>query len=113
MKIGDRVYVHGYKEIGMRTKIFMIAILTFCLFLTGCGAKMESVEDLDVSNESMFVIVEKGMDYDIVYHRDTKVMYAISYGGYNAGDFTVMVDKYGKPLLYQEDQEGTDEGSKR
>lgn len=36
-------------------------------------------------------------------------MYAISRGSYNSGDFTVMVDKYGKPLLYQEDQEDTDE----
>jgi hypothetical protein len=81
----------------------MIAILTICLFLTGCGAKMEWVEDLDISNESTFVIVENGRDYKIVYHRDTKVMYVISYGPYNSGDFTVMVDKYGKPLLYQED----------
>ena len=90
-------------KIGMRTKIFVIAILTLCLFLTGCGAKKESVADLDVSNKSMFVIVEEGMSYEIVYHRDTKVMYAISCGSHNSGDFTVMVDKYGKPLLYQED----------
>jgi hypothetical protein len=69
---------------------------------------MESVADLDVSNESMFVMVENGMNYKIVYHRDTKVMYAISDGCYNAGDFTVMVDKYGKPLLYQGDQEDAD-----
>ena len=109
MKIGDRVYVHGYKEIGMRTKIFMIAILTICLFLTGCGAKMDSVADSNVSNESMFIVVENGTNYKIVYHRDTKVMYVISLGPHNSGDFTVMVDKYGKPLLYQEDQEDTDE----
>ena len=108
MKIGDRVYVHDYKEVGMRTKIFMIAILTFCLFLTGCGAKMESVADLNVSNESMFIVVEKGTNYKIVYHRDTKVMYVISLGPYNSGDFTVMVDEEGKPLLYQGDQEDTD-----
>lgn len=95
-------------KIGMRTKIFVIAILTFCLFLTGCGAKIKSVKDLDVSNESMFVIVENGTDYTIVYHRDTKVMYAISNCAYNRGNFTVMVDKYGKPLLYQKDREDTD-----
>lgn len=109
MKIGDRVYVHGYKEIGMRMKIFVIAILTLCLFLTGCGAKMESAADLDVSNKSMFVVVERGVCYTIVYHRDTKVMYAISCGYKNYGDFTVMVDEEGKPLLYQGDQEDTDE----
>ena len=89
-------------------KIFVIAVLTFCLFLTGCGAKMKSVKDLDVSNESMFVIVEEGKSYTIVYHRDTKVMYAISDYSYNSGNFTVMVDKDGKPLLYQKDREDTD-----
>jgi hypothetical protein len=59
-----------------------------------------------VNNEgdrSMFVIIEKAGNYKIVYHRKTKVMYAISAGGYNSGDFTVMVDEEGKPLLYQED----------
>lgn len=89
-------------------KIFVIAILTFCLFLTGCGAKMKSVKDLDVSNESMFVIVESGSCYTVVYHRDTKVMYVMSHSPYNYGNFTVMVDKYGKPLLYQKDREDAD-----
>ena len=59
-----------------------------------------------VNNEgdrSMFVLIEEGATYSIVYHRETKVMYAISAGGYNSGDFTVMVDEEGKPLLYQED----------
>ena len=93
----------------MRTKMFVLAILTFCLLLTGCGPKMKSVEDLDVSNESMFVLIEKAAYYKIVYHRDTKVMYAISNGGYNAGNFTVMLDPNGKPLLYQEERR-TDEG---
>ena len=93
----------------MRTKIFVLVILTFCLLLTGCGAKMESAADLDANNESMFVLIEKTAYYKIVYHRDTKVMYAISYGGYNTGNFTVMLDPNGKPLLYQEGR--TDEGS--
>ena len=84
----------------MRTKIFMLAILTFCLLLTGCGAKMSTVNDGD---RSMFAIIEKGGNYKIVYHRKTKVMYVISAGGYNSGNFTVMVDEEGKPLLYQED----------
>ena len=81
-------------------KLLVLITLLFCLLLTGCGAKMESAED--VSNESMFVLIEKAAYYKIVYHRDTKVMYAISNGGYNAGNFTVMVGPSGKPLLYQE-----------
>ena len=48
----------------MRTKkIFVLVILTFCLLLTGCGAKMESASD--VSNESMFVLIEKGAYYKL------------------------------------------------
>lgn len=89
----------------MRKKIFVLAILTFCLLLTGCGTKMESANDAAINDgdRSMFVVIEKGVTYRIVYHRDTKVMYAISNGAYNAGNFTVMVDEEGKPLLYQED----------
>lgn len=87
-------------------RIIVLMILLLCLFLTGCGVKkMESVADLEASNESMFIIVEKGAYYKIAYHRDTKVMYAISNGGYNAGNFTVMVDPNGKPLLYQEEND--------
>ena len=66
---------------------------------------MSTVNDATVNagDRSMFVLIEKGAIYNIVYHRETKVMYAISYGLYNSGNFTVMVDEEGKPLLYQED----------
>ena len=50
----------------------------------------------------MFVVLEVGGTYKIVYHQETKVMYAISSGGYNSGTFTVMLDADGKPLLYKE-----------
>ena len=67
---------------------------------------MASVEDVNNSknaSESMFVKIEQGDAYRIVYHRETKVMYAISDGLHNVGTFTVMLDANGKPLLYQED----------
>ena len=92
----------------MRTKIFVLAILILCLLLTGCGAKMSTVNDAAVNDgdRSMFVLIEDGDIYKIVYHRETKVMYVISNAPYNCGNFTVMLDANGKPLLYQE---GTDE----
>jgi hypothetical protein len=80
--------------------------LVLCLFLAGCGKKMTSVEDINNSknaSESMFVKVEQGDSYRIVYHRGTKVMYVISNRPGNNGTFTVMLDANGKPLLYQED----------
>lgn len=87
-------------------KIFLPMALVLCLFLAGCGKKMASVEGIKNSknaSESMFVKVEQGDTYRIVYHRGTKVMYVISDGLYNHGTFTVMLDANGKPLLYQED----------
>lgn len=86
-------------------RIIILTILLMCLFLTGCGAKMESANDAAVNDgdRSMFVIIESGWSYRIVYHRDTKVMYTVSYGTYNMGNFTVMVDEEGKPLLYKEE----------
>ena len=92
-------------KIGMRTKIFVLAILILCLLLTGCGAKMSTVNDAAVNDgdRSMFVLIEDGDIYKIVYHRETKVMYVISNALYNCGNFTVMVDEEGKPLLYKED----------
>ena len=92
-------------KIGMRTKIFVLAILILCLLLTGCGAKMSTANDATVNagDRSMFVQVEQGDTYRIVYHRGTKVMYVISDAIYNCGTITVMLDANGKPLLYQED----------
>ena len=45
-------------------------------------------------------------DYDlaikIVYHKKTKVMYAISCGDHNCGTMTRLDNADGRPLLYEE-----------
>ena len=84
----------------------MVAVLVVFMLLTGCSAKM--IHESDMKNQgtdvSMFVALEIGNYYMIVYHQKTKVMYAISRGAYNSGTFTVMRDADGKPLLYKEDE---------
>ncbi len=82
----------------------MMAVLVACVLLTGCGAKMKRESDMKSqgTDVSMFVVLEVGGTYKIVYHQETKVMYAISNGGY--GTFTVMLDADGKPLLYKESE---------
>lgn len=73
-------------------KLLMCGVLVLSLFgLTGC-----QVNALGTSSE--FVHIKHEGNYDIVYHRDTKVMYV---GCYNRGIFTVMVDTDGSPLLYK------------
>ena len=85
-------------------KIFIILamVVAMSLGLVGCSyATMESEKE-DYSNvPSMFVQVEYGDTYRVVYHKDTKVMYAISCSGYNMGNFTVMLDADGTPMLYE------------
>lgn len=88
-------------------KKILCLVLIVMMFLTcvGCGSQMETVQDTKEStNASMFVLVESAtsdIGYRIVYHKETKVMYAVSAGYSNTGIFTVMLDADGKPLLWE------------
>lgn len=68
--------------------------------LTACTS-VENEPNLN-TNTSMFVQVEETGYWRVVYHRDTKVMYAISYGGYNGGNFTLLVNADGTPMLWED-----------
>ena len=89
----------------MFKKILCLVIaIMLMLACVGCGdiKKMETDASTKYTpaSTSMFVLVEEDiMYYSIVYHKETKVMYAISNGGSNLGTFTVMLDADGKPLL--------------
>lgn len=85
-------------------KKFLLIIL-FILLLTGCGETPDSQEE-EAAN--MFVYVQKAdysTVYDVVYHKDTKVMYAVSHGAYNNGTFTLLVNPDGTPMLYEGESE--------
>ena len=86
----------------MKRKLAYILILSMLsmLLLSGCK-RVESVND-NHKDTSMFVIVEKTETWEIVYHKETKVMYAVSDGSYNYGTFTVLVDADGKPMLWED-----------
>lgn len=71
------------------------------LSLTAC-AKVEKENDNKQNETSMFVEVEETGDWRVVYHKDTKVMYVVSCGGYNRGDFTLLVNADGTPMLWSE-----------
>lgn len=59
-------------------------------------------EKANKNETSMFVEVEKTGEWRVVYHKDTKVMYTVSCGGYNSGDFTLLVNADGTPMLWNE-----------
>lgn len=71
--------------------------ILFCVILAGC-----SYEELEKKPESTFIVVEEEMGFNVVYHRDTKVMYTVSHSSYNMGNFTLLVNPDGSPMLYED-----------
>lgn len=80
----------------------LFMILCILLGLTACS-KVE--EDVNVyTDTSIFICCERSSvskPFSIVYHKDTKVMYAVSAGGYNSGTFTLLVNPDGSPMLWE------------
>ena len=78
--------------------ILMAIALCACLF-AGCNS--EPKVDENVSRSSSFVIVENANGYNIVYHKDTKVMYVYSTYSYNYANFCVLVNPDGTPMIWE------------
>ena len=85
----------------MNKRYFMIALLS-CLIMAGCGSAAKTEEAVEPVNVTRFEKVD-GADwlFDVYADRETGVMYAVSRGTYNQGNFTVLVDADGKPLLWK------------
>lgn len=81
--------------------LIILLIITMLLALQGCAINQTvSAVDTDSPVPSMFIEVEHTTDWRVVYHKDTRVMYAVSSSSYNYGTFTLLVDANGKPLIY-------------
>lgn len=79
-------------------KLILVCLLALCLLLCACGKTIQTEET--TQDKSMFIEVESTMGWQVVYHQDTKVMYAISRGSYNYGNFTLLVNADGTPMTY-------------
>ena len=79
----------------MKKRILFCILL--CVILAGC-----SYEESTTKQESAFIIVEEELSFDVVYHKDTKVMYAVSHSSYNMGSLTLLVNPDGSPMLYED-----------
>lgn len=88
----------------MNIKTLVIAVVFAALVVAGVlsGCSSNPTESKVVEEEpSMFVVVESSGIWRVVYHRETKVMYAVSDGYYNKGAFTLLVNPDGTPMLYE------------
>lgn len=86
-------------------KRFIAGVAACIMILSGCS-KVTVEDESQYNNEdtvrSMFVIVEKASCWLIVYNKDTKVMYAVSRGSYNSGNFTLLVNPDGTPMIWED-----------
>ena len=81
-------------------KIILVVVLVFlAIILSGCA---QTVTETKPERVSRFVQVEIGSVYSVVYDKETKVMYAVSYYGAGSGVFTLLVNADGSPKLWTE-----------
>lgn len=79
--------------------VIILVLIVFMSTFTACGATVEKEPECAAS---MFIEVENVDSWCVVYHRETKVMYAISDGPYNTGNFTLLVNADGTPMLWDD-----------
>lgn len=77
-------------------KIILILISCFML-LSSCSRTGATPIDFG----DTFVVVEPTINWHVVYCNKTKVMYAISRGYDNKGDFTLLVNPDGTPMIWE------------
>jgi hypothetical protein len=80
------------------------------LFFVGCDIATAQTEEAataqteETNTSCLFTTVETEGIWTIVYHRDTKVMYAVCYTGYKGGaSVTVLYNPDGTPMVYSEE----------
>ena len=75
--------------------LLAVAVLT----VSGCSDGMDEEPRADASK--MFVSIENCGSFDIMYDKDTKVMYTVSSSSYNYGSVTLLVNSDGTPKIWK------------
>lgn len=84
----------------MRKKLLLLFVIIAGIILAACNLQYTQDERKPENEKSMFVVVERTFQWNVVYNKETKVMYAVSSSTYNSGTFTMLCDKDGKPQLW-------------
>ena len=84
---------------GLAALLIIASVLLTFAGCTSTRAEAKEVDDADDGNT--FVLVDADYYCWVVYHKDTKVMYAVSRSGYNAGTYTVLVNADGTPMIWE------------
>ena len=80
-----------------------LIIMSIVLMFAGCASiRAEAKEVDDVDDGNTFILVDADYYCWIVYHKDTKVMYAVSRSPNNIGTYTLLVNADGTPMIWKE-----------
>ena len=85
-----------------------IVVIIMLLLAVGCAKVEKAKPEPERINQSRFTEIECTATWRIVADRETGVMYAVSLGMYNIGNFTLLVDADGNQLIHKGAQHGTD-----
>lgn len=82
-------------------KRLVLAFLLAVAVLTTSGCSDGIDEEPRADTSKMFVRVENCGSFDVVYDKDTKVMYTVSSSSYNYGSVTLLVNSDGTPKIWK------------
>ena len=84
-------------------KKIVILLLVIVVLLAGCSSQNTIETENNENTASMFVVVEETDRWYVVYDKDNLCMYTVSRGGYNLGNFTLLVNADGTPKLWNKE----------
>ena len=80
-----------------------LIIVSIILMFAGCASiRAEAKEIEETGDGNTFVLVDADYYCWVVYHKDTKVMYAVSRSPNNIGTYTLLVNADGTPMIWKE-----------
>lgn len=85
----------------MKKKGLIAFVVAGIMVLSGCSYNFVNTKN-NKEQESVFVCVEKTHTWIVVYHKSTKVMYAVSNSGEGSGCFTLLVNPDGTPMIWED-----------
>ena len=79
-----------------------LIVVSIVLTFAGCTSiKAEAKEVDDTDDGNTFILVDADYYCWVVYHKDTKVMYAVSRAPNNIGTYTLLVNADGTPMIWE------------
>ena len=79
-----------------------LIIVSIVLIFAGCASTRAEAKELDDTDDgNTFILVNADYYCWVVYHKDTKVMYAVSRSPNNIGTYTLLVNADGTPMIWE------------